>query len=41
MKNFAVCLQIDPESYEWGLLATSIDMKCLWEPHSYQKTLTL
>ena len=24
MKNFAVCLQMDPESYEWGLSARSI-----------------
>ena len=25
-----VCLQIDPESYEWGLLARSVDLK--WNP---------
>ena len=25
-----VCLQIDPESYEWGLSARSVDLK--WNP---------
>ena len=24
---FAVCLQIDPESYEWGLSVRSVDLK--------------
>ena len=27
---FVVCLQIDPESYEWGLSARSVDLK--WNP---------
>ena len=27
MKNFAVRLQIDPESYEWGFSARSVDLK--------------
>ena len=27
MKKFAVCLQIEPESYEWGLSARSIDFE--------------
>ena len=40
MNNFAVCLQIDLELYEWGLSARSIDLKCMWEPHLYWKTET-
>ena len=34
MKVFAVCLQIDPESNEWGLPTSKVDLKCMWEPHS-------
>ena len=30
MKNFAIGLQIDPESYEWGSSARSVDLK--WNP---------
>ena len=29
MKNIAVCLQIDPESYELGLSESSVDLWCL------------
>ena len=41
MKKIAVCLQIDREPYEWGLSSRSVDMKCMWEPHSYRKAATL
>ena len=37
MNNFAVCLQIDRESYAWGLSSRSVDL----EPHSYRETATL
>ena len=29
------------KSYEWGLSARSVDLKCMWEPHSYRKTALL
>ena len=40
MKNCAVCLQIDPESYEWGFSARSVD---LWRKQTilYLKRVTI
>ena len=33
MTSLAVCFQIDPESYEWGLSARSVNLWCMWEHH--------
>ena len=41
MKDFAVRLRIDRESYEWGLSSRSVDLECMCELHSYRKTATL
>ena len=40
IRYIAVYLQINLESYEWGLSARSVDLKCMRESHSYRKIAT-